>query len=250
MSFNYKALFTVLGACLLVLGVDGQQLNNPTSNHGNKFEQLGTLLSDPNVYRTASGAPGHQYWQQKADHVIDVEVDDQNQRVIGSETITYTNNSPDPLTYIWIQLDENEHKADAESKKFDESTLGEQVTTQQLQGFIPKDKDLGVKILKVADGSGKALPYTINYTMMRVDLPSPLKAGAKFVLDIDWQYNISDRMAEGGRGGYEYFAEDGNYLYTITQWYPRMAVYSDFQGWQNKQFTGRGEFALVFGDFK
>jgi len=227
-----------------------QYENNVGSNHGNKFEQLGTLLSDPNVYRTASGAPGHQYWQQKADYVIDVEVDDTNQRVIGSETITYTNHSPDPLSYLWIQLDENEHKADAENKKFDGSSIGEQMTTQQLQALIGGDKGLGVDIQKVADGSGKPLAYTINHTMMRVELPTALKPGGKFVLQIDWQYNISDRMEEGGRGGYEYFAEDDNYLYTITQWYPRMAVYSDFQGWQNKQFTGRGEFALVFGDFK
>jgi len=242
--------FFVFAACMAVFSAYAQYQNNPGSNHGNKFEQLGTLLSDPNVYRTASGAPGHQYWQQRADYVIDVEVDDDNQRVIGSETITYTNNSPDPLSYLWIQLDENEHKADAESKKFDESSLSEQVTTSQLQSLIRSDKDLGVKIQKVTDGAGKALAYTINYTMMRIELPTPLKSGAKFVFKIEWQYNISDRMAEGGRGGYEYFAEDGNYLYTITQWYPRMAVYSDFQGWQNKQFTGRGEFALVFGDFK
>ncbi|MEC3881501.1 M1 family metallopeptidase [Parapedobacter sp. 10938] len=250
MSFNYKAFIIILGAGLLALGVNGQQLHNANSNHGNKFEQLGTLLSDPNVYRTASGAPGHQYWQQKADYVIDVEVDDENQRVIGSETITYTNNSPDPLSYLWLQLDENEHKADAESKRFDESSLGDQVTTRQLRQLINSDNDLGVTIQKVADGSGKALSYTINYTMMRVELPSPLKPGSTFELQIDWEYNISDRMAEGGRGGYEYFAGDDNYLYTITQWYPRMAVYSDFEGWQNKQFTGRGEFAQVFGDFK
>ena len=247
---NYKTLFILLAAGFINLNVNGQQLNNPTSNHGNKFEQLGTLLSDPNVYRTASGAPGHQYWQQKADYVIDVEVDDENQRVIGSETITYTNNSPDPLNYLWLQLDENEHKADAESKRFDESSLSEQVTTRQLQQFIQADNDFGVDIRKVADRSGNDLPYTINYTMMRVELPTALAPGARFVLQIDWQYHISDRMTEGGRGGYEYFATDDNYLYTITQWYPRMAVYSDFEGWQNKQFTGRGEFALVFGDFK
>src|SRR5690606_17890315 len=143
-------------------------------------------------------------------------------------------------TYLWLQLDENEHKTDAESKRFDESSLGDQVTTSQLRQLIGTDKGLGVTINKVAGRSGNALPYTINNTMMRVELPSPLKPGDKFVLQVDWQYNISDRMTEGGRGGYEYFAEDGNYLYTITQWYPRMAVYSDFEGWQNKQFTGRG----------
>lgn len=250
----YKRLDIVLLAVVVFAAspfpVEAQHLNNPASNHGNKFEQLGTLLSDPNVYRTASGAPGHQYWQQKADYVINVEIDDKNQRVVGAGTITYTNNSPDPLSYLWLQLDENEHKVDAESKRFDESSLGEQVTTHQLRQLINTDKDLGVNIKKVADRSGTPLPYTINHTMMRVELPTPLAPGAKFVLQVDWQYNISDRMTEGGRGGYEYFAEDGNYLYTITQWYPRMAVYSDFAGWQNKQFTGRGEFAQVFGDFK
>ncbi len=249
MNPSHLRFFALMGF-MVVFSAQAQYQNNPGSNHGNKFEQLGTLLSDPNVYRTASGAPGHQYWQQKADYVIDVEVDDAHQRVIGSETITYTNHSPDPLNYLWIQLDENEHQADAENKKFDGSSLSEQMTTGQLQALIGSDKDLGVNIQKVTDGSGKALPYTINYTMMRVELPAALKPGAKFVLRIEWQYNISDRMAEGGRGGYEYFAEDGNYLYTIAQWYPRMAVYSDFQGWQNKQFTGRGEFALAFGDFK
>ena len=247
---QFYLYFSVFAVCMAAFSVHAQNRNNPDSNHGNKFEQLGTLLSDPNVYRTASGAPGHEYWQQKADYVIDVEVDDDNQRVIGSETITYTNNSPDPLSYLWIQLDENEHKADAENKKFDGSSIKEQMTTKQLQDLIGGDKGLGVQIEKVADGGGRSLDYTINHTMMRVELPAELKPGAKFVLQIEWQYNISDRMEEGGRGGYEYFAEDGNYLYTITQWYPRMAVYSDFQGWQNKQFTGRGEFALVFGDFK
>src|SRR5690606_16347593 len=130
-----------------------------------------------------------------------------NHSVIGSETITYTNNSPDPLSYLWVQLDANEHKDDAESKKFDGSSLNEQMTTNQLENLIGSNKGLGVDIQKVTDGGGKALTYTINHTMMRVDLPTVLKPGAKFVLQIEWQYNISDRMVEGGRGGYEYFAE-------------------------------------------
>ncbi|MCT1526765.1 M1 family metallopeptidase [Sphingobacterium hotanense] len=230
--------------------VVAQSLNNPGSNHGNKFEQLGTLISDPNIFRTASGAPGAMYWQQKADYVIHCEVDDVNQVLKGSETITYTNNSPDPLDYLWIQLDENEHADDAESKSFDQSSLNERMSLERLKGLVPEKKGFGVNIRKVADGGNKPLKYTINYTMMRVDLPTPLKPGAKMVLNIDWDYKISNRMEEGGRGGYEYFEQDGNYLYTIAQWFPRMAVYSDFQGWQNKQFTGRGEFALVFGDYK
>jgi len=245
-----KYLYFLLCTVLFKTGIYAQHAGNPGANHGNKFEQLGTILSDPNIYRTASGAPGPNYWQQKADYVINVEVDDVNQQVIGSETVTYTNNSPDPLTYLWIQLDENEHAADAENKSFDGSAMNERMTVSQLKKLMGNEKDLGVKIMKVADASGKALQYTINYTMMRIELPATLKPGGKFVFNIDWKFNISDRMDEGGRGGYEYFSEDGNYLYTIAQWYPRMAVYSDFQGWQNKQFTGRGEFAQVFGDFK
>jgi hypothetical protein len=247
-----KSVKLTIATCFIALGVFAQNIkNNPTSNHGNKFEQLGTIISDPNMYRSASGAPGPNYWQQKADYVINVELDEKNQKIIGSETITYTNNSPDPLTYLWLQLDENEHASNAENKSFDGSKLGARVSERQVAGMTEKPEiEYGVNILKVTDAAGKALPYTINYTMMRIDLPAALKPGAKFVFRVDWNYNISDRMKEGGRGGYEYFAADDNYLYTIAQWFPRMAVYSDFQGWQHKQFTGRGEFALAFGDYK
>lgn len=247
---KYFRLALGLISTLTAQQVAAQSLNNPGSNHGNKFEQLGTLLTDPNIFRTASGAPGAMYWQQKADYVIHCEIDDVNQILKGKESITYTNNSPDPLDYLWIQLDENEHADNAESRSFDQSSLNERMSLEQLKGMVQEKKGLGVNIHKVTDGNNKALKYTINYTMMRIDLPVSLKPGAKMVLNIDWDYKISNRMVEGGRGGYEYFEKDDNYLYTIAQWFPRMAVYSDFQGWQNKQFTGRGEFALVFGDYK
>lgn len=247
-----KSLKLILALGFLAGSAYAQNIrNNPASNHGNKFEQLGIILNDPNMYRSASGAPGPNYWQQKADYIINVELDDQNQKITGSETITYTNNSPDPLSYLWLQLDENEHAGNAENKSFDGSRISARMPEAQLRNMVEKPaKEYGVNIMKVTDAAGKALPYTINYTMMRIDLPAPLKPGAKFIFKVDWNYNISDRMKEGGRGGYEYFAKDDNYLYTITQWFPRMAVYSDFQGWQHKQFTGRGEFALAFGDYK
>lgn len=247
---NKKLLFYVL--FLTVISVRGfaQNRNNPESNHGNKFEQLGSMVRDPSMYRSASGAPGPNYWQQKADYVINVELDDEKQRITGSETITYTNNSPDPLTYLWLQLDENEHAPNAESRQFDANTMDDKMSISQLQKMVGPKKDYGVHIQKVSDVGGKQMDYIINYTMMRINLATPLAPSAKISFKIDWYYNVSDRMVEGGRGGYEFFPEDGNYLYTITQWYPRMAVYSDFQGWQNKQFTGRGEFALAFGDFK
>lgn len=221
----------------------------PVQNEG-RFEQLGTELRSPNTFRTASGAPGANYWQQKADYEIDVTVDEKNLRVIGSETVTYTNNSPDPLRYLWIQLDQNMRAQDSETYKSEESRMGEEMGKRDLQRLFGYNFDGGHKIDKVTDANGNDLPYTINWTMMRIDLPQELAPGDSFVFKIDWWYNINDRNVMGGRGGYEYFAEDGNYLFTITQWFPRMAVYSDFEGWQNKQFMGRGEFALTFGDYR
>jgi hypothetical protein len=227
-----------------------QHINNPGSNHGNKFEQLGTIISDPNIYRSASGAPGPAYWQQRADYEIDAELDETNLRLNGSETITYYNNSPDPLSYLWVQLDENQNKANSDNKLTERSKMSTQMDYKALTNIINPENKLGVQILKVTDEKGTALPYIINNTMMRIDLPATLQPKQKYKLRITWNYNIANRMIDGGRGGYEYFADDDNYLFTITQWFPRMAVYSDFQGWQNKQFEGRGEFALAFGNYK
>ncbi len=226
--------------------------NNPGSNHGNKFEQLGSILPTPNEYRTASGAPGPKYWQQRCDYDIKAELDEPKRKLNGSETITYFNNSPNQLTYLWLQLDENEHSKENNANYQDESTMPKQVTDNTLRRM---ENDIngeggGVNLIKVTDATGKPLRYTVNKTMMRLELPATLKPGQQFIFKIDWNYQITDRMAVGGRGGYEYFPEDGNDIYTITQWYPRLCVYSDFQGWQNHQFTGRGEFALTFGNFK
>lgn len=226
--------------------------NNPEARHGNKFEQLGTILPTPNVYRNAAGAPGTQYWQNRADYEINAYLDEEKRNLKGSEKVTYYNNSPDALDYLWLQLDENEHSSINNAGYDFSSALPKQMSSEDLKpSELPKKNNgLGVNLEKVADANGKALSYTVNKTMMRIDLPSPLKPGDKITFHIDWNYNISDRLSTGGRGGYEYFPEDGNDLYTITQWFPRMCVYSDFQGWQNHQFTGRGEFALVFGNYK
>lgn len=245
-----KRNLLLLAALFFSITTYAQNLNNPGSNHGNKFEQLGTMISDPNSYRSASGAPGPAYWQQRADYEINADLDEKNLLLTGSESITYYNNSPDPLSYLWVQLDENEHKASSDNKLTEGSKMTEQMDYRTLSGIINAKNDLGVKILKVTDENGTALPYTINNTMMRIDLPAVLKPSGTYKLKISWNYKISNRMTTGGRGGYEYFPEDHNYLFTITQWFPRMAVYSDFQGWQNKQFEGRGEFALVFGNYK
>jgi hypothetical protein len=216
-----------------------------------KFEQLGTMIPTPNSYRTGSGSPGHEYWQQQADYNIEVTLDDQNQSITGSETITYTNNSPDPLGYLWVQLDQNVR--DEQSDKYTTSTsrVRDKLPAKALQA-ISRDYnyDGGYNIQKVTTTEGNELKYTINKTMMRIELPKPLRTGDSYSFEIDWSYKINDRMLVSGRSGYELFPEDGNYVYTIAQWFPRMAVYDDVNGWQNKQFLGNGEFALPFGDYQ
>ena len=243
-------------ACLLLMSIfaSAQDIkNNPGSNHGNRFEQLGSILPTPNEYRTASGAPGPKYWQQRCDYDIVCELDEPNRRLIGKETLTYSNNSPDILTYLWLQLDENEHSNTNNSGYQSSNTMPRTVSEQDLvrfSGKVDAAREYGVNIVAVADALGKKLVYTINKTMMRIELPHPLKPGQQFIFKVDWNYNIIEKTKFGGRGGFENFPEDGNDLYTMTQWFPRLCVYSDFQGWQNHQFVGSGEFALVFGNYK
>ncbi|MGV3527925.1 MAG: M1 family metallopeptidase [Flavisolibacter sp.] len=246
------SLLSVVALLVVPVAFAQDTQNNPGSNHGNKFEQLGTILPTPNEYRTASGAPGPKYWQQRADYDIKATLDEKNLKLTGSETVTYHNNSGDVLNYIWLQLDENEHSTVNNANYQSNSSMPMMTTVQDIARMeaAKKDNGYGVNITKLTDINGKKLQYTINKTMMRVELPQPLKAGGTFKFICNWNYKIPDRMTLGGRGGYEYFPEDGNYIFTMAQWYPRLAVYSDFQGWQNHQFTGRGEFALTFGNFK
>ena len=218
-----------------------------------KFEQLDQVLPTPNSYRSASGAPGPAYWQQRADYVINVEVDDNTQLLTGSETITYYNNSPETLRYLWLQLDQNIFGPDNLTDQTNTGVIQDSLPTTYLgyvSGITVSDYKGGYSIKSVKDASGKSLPTTINKTMMRVDLPTPMKTGDKFVFSIDWSYTEYNRQNFGGRGGYEYFPEDGNYLYTFAQWFPRMCVFDDYEGWQNKQFFGLGEFALTFGNYR
>ncbi len=216
-----------------------------------KFQQLKQELATPNSYRTASGAPGHEYYQQQADYKMDIILDDENQKLYGEETVTYYNNSPDDLEYLWVQLDQNIRAANAitndvkaggpnvfyNPKKFTETFLGEPF-------------DGGFKLDYVKDTDGKDLDYTINHTMMRIDLSTALKPGENTSFKIKWWYNIPNHTIDRSRSGFEHFKKDGNNTYIIAQFFPRMAVYNDVEGWQNLQFLGRGEFALVFGDYE
>jgi hypothetical protein len=223
-------------------------------NWGAKFEQLGTALPTPNEYRTGSGAPGPAYWQQKADYNIALTLNDDNQSVTGSETVTYTNNSPSALKYIWVQLDQNvraQNNLGSQTSGFQIiQNNSKELSTTGAASFAGTGFDGGFKLTTVTDINGKSLPYLVNNTMMKITLPTPLKTGETFSFKTAWSYNINDRAQFGGRSGYEYFKEDDNYLYSIAQFYPRMAVYDDVNGWQNKQFLGSGEFALPFGDYE
>ena len=216
-----------------------------------KFKQLSEILPTPNVYRTASGAPGHEYYQQKADYMINVQLDEKNHVITGDETITYTNNSPDVLNYLWIQLDQNVRAKNSASQLTSSGSMDDNMSFWSLKRMHDKmNFDGGFKLELITDVNGNDLPFTVNETMMRIEPPKPLKKGQSFSFKIKYSYNINDRMKIGGRSGYEYFEDEGNSIYTIAQFFPRMAVYNEVEGWQNKQFLGRGEFTLPFGDYK
>jgi hypothetical protein len=182
---------------------------------------------------------------------MDIELDDAASKLYGEETITYTNNSPDQLPYLWLQLDQNIRKSDAPN--LEKNGAGNSVTvlpSSFVSDFVNDPFDGGFNIEWVTDETGKALKYTINQTMMRVDLPEAIAPGQTYVFKIKWWYNINDHVEKRGRSGFEFFPKDGNKAYVIAQFFPRLCVYNDVEGWQNYQFWGNGEFALEFGDYQ
>ncbi len=217
-----------------------------TYNANGRFEQLESTLPTPNTYRTASGSPGKDYWQQRADYDIKVELDDINRKITGTETITYFNNSPDELSYLWIQLDQNLFEKNSASKTTETGEIKNGIPASAFKD-LTNPKDFGYKITAVKDAKGNPLRHTINQTMMRIDLPTAVKSGGSVIFNIDWNYLITEYY---GRSGYELFTKDGNSNYFIAHWFPRMAVYNDVYGWQHKQFLGQGEFTLNFGNYK
>ena len=237
-----------LTSCLLLFSFFALAQENTNTS---KFRQLSEILPTPNVYRTASGAPGHEYYQQKADYVINVQLDEKNHIITGDEIITYTNNSPDILNYLWIQLDQNVRKKNSASQLTSSGSMDDNMSFWSLKRMHDRiNFDGGFNLELITDVNGNNLPFTVNETMMRIEPPKPLKKGQSFSFKIKYSYNINDRMKIGGRSGYEYFEDEGNSIYTIAQFFPRMAVYNEVEGWQNKQFLGRGEFTLPFGDYK
>ena len=217
----------------------------------NKFRQLYQEFTSPNMFRTASGAPGPAYYQQQADYKINVELDDANKKIYGDEIITYTNNSPDQLEYLWLQLDQNIRKKDSPSLIRDSESVDPAYIPDAFEKeFINDPFDGGFNIEYVNGIDNNPLDYFINQTMMRIDLPNPLKTGESFSFKIKWWYNIQDHVNQDGRSGYESFPNDDNRAYIIAQFFPRMCVYNEVEGWQNYQFWGDGEFALPFGNYE
>lgn len=251
-----KKFFYCLLALVLLSGsnfAQNQETKFVKTGHTNtnKFRQLYDLFSTPNIYRSASGAPGSAYYQQQADYKMDIVLDDENVKLSGFETITYTNNSPDNLKYLWLQLDQNMRAKNSQSPLIESSGIDPVIRPDKfIANYATEPFDGGFNILEVKDTNGTNLQYMINNTMMRVDLPKEMKSGDKFSFSIKWWYNINDHVLKRDRSGYEYFPEDGNRAYVIAQFFPRMAVYSDVEGWQNSQFWGSDEFALTFGDYE
>jgi len=217
-----------------------------------KFRQLNDdKFRSPNVYRTASGAPGHEYWQQEADYHIKVQLDDENQSITAQSTITYTNNSPDTLRYLWVQLDQNRFRKDSIGPQSDSTSKPERISFSRMESMMTQESfPAGYELTEISYDNGEPLSHYVNDTMLRLDLDEPLESGESVTFNINWAFNIIEADVLGGRGGYEYFEDDGNYLYEMAQWFPRMAAYYDVEGWQNKQFVGNGEFALEFGDYR
>ncbi|WP_054852716.1 M1 family metallopeptidase [Olleya sp. ITB9] len=245
-----SALFVSVSAFAQDQKKDKKEPQQGHSNN-NKFKQLYEEFSTPNMYRAASGAPGAAYYQQQADYKMDLVLDDVNAKLSGFETITYTNNSPDNLNYLWVQLDQNMRAKDSKTPLISDDSAQPATTPGRFaNSYLTEAFDGGFNIQEVKDSKGRALPHMINRTMMRVEMPTALKSGDSFSFSIKWWYNINDHVNGRGRSGYEYFPEDDNRAYVIAQFYPRMAVYNDVEGWQNSQFWGRDEFALPFGNFE
>ena len=260
----FRKIVVLMTLCLSITSFAQAQVQQTKGDYVDKFRQLDEILPTANTYRTAGGEPGHEYWQQRADYVINVTLDENLHRLSGDVEITYHNNSPDTMRFLWVQLDQNrfnknsmQHKtatfnsSPSNLKGFDHKpgrlSLN-QLRTQQLQA----DQPFGFEINSVTSG-GRDLKFTVVGTKMRIDLPSPLSSGSNVKFSVDYAFNIIESDVMGGRGGYEHFPDDeiegGGYLYEMSQWYPRMGAYTDYEAWTAKEFLGSGEFTQEFGNF-
>lgn len=258
-----------VAALLVAAPATAQGIQQTRGDFEDRFRQLDEVLPDANVYRNASGAPGHQYWQQQADYRIEAELDEDDRRLTARAAIRYTNNSPDTLPWLWLQLDQNRFRSDSMAELSQDfggagrrgpavsAASGDQPARLSIGELRRQqsmaDNEYGYDIRSVTNADGSPLTHTIVGTLMRVDLPTPLAPGQSVEFGIEWAYNIVEENAVAARSGYEHFPDDprpgGNDIFLIAQWFPRMVAYSDYEGWHNKEFLGRGEFTLEFGDY-
>ncbi|APS39053.1 M1 family metallopeptidase [Salegentibacter sp. T436] len=249
LSFALVMLF-VSGLQAQESEAEEQQPKQEGHENNNKFKQLYETFATPNQYRTGAGAPGEAYYQNQADYKMDIVLDDKNTRLDGEAEVTYYNNSPDKLEYLWVQLDQNVRKKDAPALERNPSGMSPVATPQRfVSQHMEESFDGGFNIVGLTH-DGDKLNYTINQTMLRIDLEEALEPGESFEFEMKWWYNINNHITDRARSGYEHFPKDGNNAYVIAQFFPRMAVYNDVEGWQNMQFWGSGEFALPFGDYE
>lgn len=252
--------FSAVSASLLALAAaTGPALASPVEqtkgSYEDKFRQLeGEEWPTPTDYRNASGAPGYRYWQQKVDYDVQARLDEAKRTVSGSQTVRYVNNSPDALPYLWLLLDQNQYKRDS-IEAMTETVSGDKISLAEVRRLKRlKEWEGGFTITAVRDASGKALPFTVVDSLLRIDLSQAVAPnGGETSFSIEWSFPMAENKVVGGRSGYECFTqpgEDGNCIFEGAQWFPRLAVYSDYEGWHNKAFLGSGEFTLEFGDYR
>lgn len=261
-----RIFLAAIGLTIVAGGAAAQGIQQTKGSFEDKFRQLDEILPSPNVYRNAAGEPGHQYWQQEADYDIKVELNENKRAISAEQTIEYTNNSPDTLRYLWLQLDQNRFLPNSISEMTQTFSAKSQGSVNQRSAKTPQislnalrrqqsmaDNDYGYTVSEVVDGDGKRLESTVVGTLMRIDLPTPIAPSESIEFSMAWTYNIVEQKSVGGRAGYEHFPDDeregGNDIFLIAQWFPRLIAYSDYEGWHNKEFLGSGEFTLEFGDY-
>lgn len=215
-----------------------------------QFDSIEELLPTPNRIRTASGRPGEEYWQQQADYQIQVKLDEDKHQITGSETITYHNNSPDSLSYLWLQLDANQLSNLSERERMRSAPHLAKVPVEQMPSIdLRPAYEPQLKIWNLEDQNGIALSSMIDSTLMRITLPEPIPPMSEYSFSMEWSYTLNNSDVIWARSGYEYFPKEENSIYEIAQFYPRMAIYTDIDGWLTKEFLGAGEFATEFGNF-
>ncbi len=254
---NKLRLLSFALVMLFVSGIQAQEVEAEEEKpkqegheNNNKFKQLYKTFATPNQYRTGAGAPGEAYYQNQADYKMDIVLDDKNTRLDGEAEVTYYNNSPDELEYLWVQLDQNVRKKDAPTSDRNPSGMRPVATPQRFVNEHMEESRKPSVYARCVPHNGDKIDYIINQTMLRIDLEEPLEPGESFEFEMKWWYNINNHITDRARSGYEHFPKDGNNAYVIAQFFPRMAVYNDVEGWQNMQFWGSGEFALPFGNYE